>query len=167
MGYFIRKRGELDTHINKKDLPQLSASQELFLTSWLDHCSDQPSNIPARSAFPPDRYAKHMSSVVIFSIQTNPLDFRYDLFGTTVRYHSNADFTGKLISSLPGKGSGSQIWNMLDQTRTQKIPFYREVPYVGPHADIKRSTVLFLPMADDNKTPDRIFLVTNFVMKDQ
>ena len=103
-----------------------------------------------------------MPFVVIFDILEEPLDFKYRFFGTMVRQHSHDNFTGKLLSELPGKGPDSQIWNMLDQTRIKKNAMFKGVPYVGPDADFKRSTVLFLPMADDHNTPDKIFLIANF-----
>lgn len=160
---FVKSRKDYDLLLAQPQTPDMSESQQLFLKGWLNKCADRPDYIPSRSDISPAQYAAHMANVVVFDILSEPTDFRYRLFGTHVREHSTEDFTGKNLSTLPGKGPKSQIWQMLDGARTKRVPLYKEVPYVGPSLLVKRSTVLFLPLANDHIDPDKIFLVAHFV----
>ncbi|MDG1859827.1 MAG: PAS domain-containing protein [Emcibacteraceae bacterium] len=165
MSNFIANQSECDQLIAKTSSVFISDSQKTLLKDWIQLYNSDTRRLPARADFPPPHYHVHMPSAVIFEVMDEPLDFKYRLFGTIVANHSTADFTGKLLSSLPGKGPDSGIWKMLNSTKENKIPLFREVPYVGPHSDFIRSTVLFLPMASDHKNPDRIFLIANFISK--
>ena len=163
LGMFINQQDQYKKAVKASGLPSLSASQAVFLDAWLNTANPSKPHFPSRSDFPPNKYAAHLLDVVVFDVEEDPADFKYRLFGSTVRYHSHEDFTGRLLSTLPGKGPGSVIWKMLSDVVANKAPFYREVPYVGPHKDYKRSSVLFLPLASDRVTINKVFLVAQFI----
>ena len=118
--------------------------------------------LPARRDLDVLDIHKIMPLVVIFEVRQQPLDFLYRLVGTAVTENSHQDYTGKLLSSLDGKGPGSMIWKSLDTVRQNREVIFSEVPYVGPKDDLLRSTLLLLPLADDGETVDRVLLVVAF-----
>lgn len=160
---FIKTQNDINQTLSNEFNDSLSDEQRIILTDWFKIYTNNNEKLPLRSDFPPPKYYKQMPSVVIFEIHHDPLDFKYGLVGTNVTLHSTADFTGKMISTLSGKGPGSGIWNMLSATMNEKVPLFKEVPYVGPHSNFVRSTVLFLPLANKKQEVDKIFLVTNFI----
>jgi len=142
----------------------LSHTQKVFLDYW-NSWLEKADGMPARKDLDVREVGKYLPHVVVFDILSDPLDFRYRLVGTEVRAHTHADYTGRNLSDMEGKGPGSKIWGFLDEVRTSKQPLFREVPYVGPQQAFMRSTLLFLPLADDHQTPDKILLVSNFISK--
>lgn len=129
---------------------------------WLERSQELDGKIPARQDFPPHKFGALMSHVVVFDV-LEPLDFKYSLFGTAVRENAHGEYTGKLLSSLPGKGPDSGIWTFLTSVLKEQSPQYYQIPYVGPTVSIKGSTALFFPLAKEYKTIDKIFLVTQFI----
>ncbi|MFC4348825.1 PAS domain-containing protein [Kordiimonas lipolytica] len=142
----------------------LSRIQNLLLDYWKDWHANH-GGLPARRDLDVRTVGKYLPHVVIFDILDDPLDFHYRLVGTEVRAHTHGDYTGMKLSEMEGKGPGSKIWEFLDTVRTSKEPLFREVPYVGPQKAFLRSTLLFLPLANDHQTPDKILLVSNFISK--
>lgn len=144
----------------------LSDSQKSLLDYWTQW-RGRHGGLPGRNDMRVQDIGSHMAFVVIFDVLSDPLDYRYRLIGTMVREHSRADFTGKTLRQMEGKGPGSKIWGFLDQVRSEKEPLFREVPYVGPKELFLRSTLLFLPLASDHESPDKIFLVSHFISKNE
>lgn len=142
----------------------LSKAQQTLLDYWTKW-AEKNGGIPARRDINVRDVGMHMPYVVVFDILNDPLDFQYKLVGTQVAAHTHGDYTGKKLSEMEGKGPGSKIWGFLDQARETKQPLMKEVPYVGPMAAFMRSTLLFLPLASNHETPDKIFLVSNFISK--
>ncbi|SDD78799.1 PAS domain-containing protein [Kordiimonas lacus] len=142
----------------------LSHTQKIFLDYW-NGWLEKAGGMPARKDLNVRELGKYLPHVVIFDILNDPHDFCYRLVGTEVRAHTHGDYTGKKLSQMKGKGPGSKIWSFLDQVSASKQPLFQEVPYVGPQQAFLRSTLLFLPLADDHQTPNKILLVSNFISK--
>lgn len=145
------------------DLPKMSEEQQAFLARWIDRSADLDGRIPSRADFPPNKFAKMMSRVIVFDVLSDPLDFYFRLMGTGVRDYTHKDFTGKNLSDLVDKGPGSKRWTQLETVVEKKVPLYDALPYVGPRVSIKLATVLLVPMASDFQNVDKIFQVTNFI----
>ena len=149
--------------MNAEGISRLSEPQEEMLQYWLQQCGGD-GTLPTRSAIKVSDVGKHLSWTVIFEKLSNPLDFRYRLVGTSITERTKADFTGKLISSLDGKGPGSQIWNFLEHIAETKSPDLTTVPYVGPCTRYSHTTLLGLPLAAENNQPPMIVLIADFVI---
>ncbi len=136
--------------------------QDEVLRYWLKACPDTGGLYPSRSDMKVADLRHRMAFVTILDIEKDPLDFRYRLLGTRIRDFLYADYTGKSFLELKGKGPQSRIWKILDSVRTNGEPLYTEIPYVGPKADFKRASSLYLPLATDHNNIDKIMIITNF-----
>lgn len=145
------------------NLPKMSEDQQAFLTRWVNRSADINGSIPSRADFPPNRFGRLMSRVIVFDVLRSPLDFHFRLFGTAVRDYTHHDYTGKNLSDLVDKGPGSKRWILLETVLDKKEPLYGSLSYVGPSVSIKSVTVLLVPMASDYQNIDKIFQVTNFI----
>lgn len=136
--------------------------QDHILRYWLKACPENSGPYPCRSDIKISDLRNRMSNVAILDIENNPLDFRYRLIGTRLCEFLYHDYTGKKLSELDGKGPGSRIWSILEEVKNSGSPLYREVPYVGPKADFRQASTLYLPLASDHHTVDKIMLVPHF-----
>jgi len=144
------------------DLSRAQCTLQTFWHAWRDKNAGA---LPSRRDMDVRDNRRHFPYVVVFDILSEPLDFRYRLVGTAVRENTYGDYTGKTLREMDGKGPGSKIWEFLDTTRLSSDLMLKEVPYVGPNQTFMRSTLLFMPLADDNRNPDKVFLVSNFISK--
>lgn len=146
---------------------KMSTVQEDILTYWLDACPSDDGLFPSRQQMKVTDLRSRMAHVAVMDVEQDPLDFRYRLIGTKLREFLYADYTGQSFRELKGKEPGSEIWTIVEQVYRDQTPLYCEVPYVGPKADYKQASSLYLPLASDNRTIDKIMLVSNFVLIDQ
>jgi len=142
----------------------MTETQQSLLLHW-KHMREKRGGLPARGDFRLQDLGRHVTDIVVMDILEGPEDFRYRLIGTHASEHLNRDYTGKTLSSLPGKGPGSKIWENLNIAKRSKEPQHLQVPYVGPQAIFKEAYTLYLPLASDHKHPDKLILVTNFPQK--
>jgi len=136
--------------------------QDEILRYWLKLCPSTDGVYPSRKDIKVTDLRNRMAHIAILDVETDPLDFRYRLIGTRLREFLHRDYTGQSLSELEGKGPGSEIWTIFDRVRTSGDPLYCQVPYVGPKADFKQASTLYLPLASDNNTIDKIMLVAHF-----
>jgi len=136
--------------------------QDHILRYWLKACPLKGGLYPRRNDIKVTDLRSRMADVAILDIETNPLDFRYRLIGTRLCEFLHRDYTGQKLSELNGKGPGSEIWNILERVKDSGSPLYCEVPYVGPKADFRQASTLYLPLATDHNTIDKIMLVSHF-----
>lgn len=141
--------------------------QDEVLRYWLKTCPESGGIYPSRKDMKVTDLRNRLAYVAVLDIEANPLDFRYRLVGTRLREFLYADYTGRSFRELEGKGPDSQIWDILNRVRTSEKPLYCEVPYVGPKADFKQASSLYLPLASDHVHIDKIMVVTNFKRIDQ
>lgn len=141
---------------------KMSTTQEFVLRYWLEACPNDGRTFPARADIKVTDLRNRMSHVGVVEVEQNPLDFRYRLIGTWLRGFLYEDYTGRSLRELEGKGPGSGLWSILENVYQDRDPLYCAVPYVGPKADYKQASTLYLPLADDHETMNKIMLVSNF-----
>lgn len=144
-------------------IEKLSIAQEALIMYWLKSGEKQNGQLPSRSDIDPPKIGKHMGWVVMFEKQKNPIDYKYRFIGTEVTSLISADYTGKTISALPGKGKDSKIWKLLTTTLNEKKPLLEVLPYVGPMERFSHTTLLSLPLSSDEVHPEMVLLVVDFV----
>ena len=142
---------------------ELSGAQKTLQSFWTDWQADNLGLLPSRRDMDTRHNRLHFSYVVVFEVLNDPLNFKYRLVGTDVRENTHGDYTGKTLRDMEGKGPGSKIWRLLDDTKQSKQPHFQKIPYVGPKKDFMKTTLLFLPLASDHQNVDKIFLVSNFI----
>jgi hypothetical protein len=123
------------------------------------------SDIPARKSIDPAHMLNLMQNVLLFDVRHDPLDFRYRLVGGTVRYHLFDNPVGKVMSELSEKGRNSKIFNSFREAVETRQPVNREIPYIGPHKDYKRSCAVICPLSSDGEAVDQMFVVVEFLPK--
>lgn len=138
--------------------------QNVVLDHW-KNMARKRRGIPAREDFRIQDLGKHVTNIVVLDIECNPTDFTYRLIGSDIAENLSEDYTGKSLSDLPGKGPDSRIWSNMKAVRDAKKPVLLDVPYVGPKPKHKKLSTLYLPLASDYKTPDKILVVPNFPTK--
>lgn len=141
---------------------KMGDAQDHILRYWLKACPSKNGLYPSRQDIKISDLRNRMTKVAILDVETDPLDFRYRLIGTRLCDFLHRDYTGYALSELEGKGPGSEIWSILEQVKTSGSPLYRTVPYVGPKATFKQASTLYLPLASDHNTIDKIMLVSHF-----
>lgn len=141
---------------------KMSTTQEFVLKYWLEACPTDGGLFPARSEIKVTDLRNRMAQVGVIDVEHDPLDFRYRLIGTWLRSFLHEDYTGRSLRELEGKGPGSGLWSILESVYRDQNPLYCAVPYVGPKADYKQASSLYLPLADDHNTINKIMLVANY-----
>lgn len=141
---------------------KMSDVQDHVLRYWLKNCPDSGGVYPSRQDIKVSDMRRRMAHIAILDIETDPVDFRYRLIGTRLCEFLSRDYTGEKMSNLEGKGPGSEIWAIFERVMQSGDPLYCKVPYVGPKADFKQASSLYLPLATDHKTIDKIMLVSHF-----
>jgi len=142
---------------------ELSEGQETLRSFWTNWQKENAGQLPSRRDMDTRENQLHFSNVVVFDVLDDPLDFKYRLVGTRVRENTFGDYTGKTLREMEGKGPGSVIWGLLYVAKENKQPQFEQVPYVGPNKSFMKTTLLFLPLADDHQNVNKIFLVSNFI----
>lgn len=141
---------------------KMSEVQDEVLRYWLKACPDTGGPYPCRNDIKVTDMRHRMAYVAVLDVETDPIDYRYRLIGTKLRDFLFEDYTGQGLREIEGKGPGTKIWSIIDKVRTSGEPLFCEVPYIGPKADFKRASSLYLPLASDHKVIDKIMIVTNF-----
>jgi hypothetical protein len=144
-----------------RDVAELSAQRlKEALLYWRSKCGERA--MPARRDFDPVEVPTLLPYVMLYDVLDAPLDFRYRLIGTEARSLLARDYTGKRFSEVPGKGSGSVVWDNCAQVVLGKAPFSRVPPYIGPERFLRRCENLLMPFSDDGATVNMILQVISF-----
>lgn len=140
----------------------MSEIQDEVLRYWLKTCPDSDGIYPSRGDIKISDMRHRMAHVAILDVETEPVDYRYRLIGTKLREFLFQDYTGQSLREIDGKGPDSKIWGIIEKVHQTGEPLFCEVPYIGPKADFKQASSLYLPLAHDHKTVDKIMIVSNF-----
>lgn len=143
---------------------QMTNIQDQILQHWKS-VAGKRNGLPSRKDFRLQDLGQNALDIVVLDIKEEPADFTYRLIGSNVAENLSENFTGKSLSSIPGKGPKSQIWANMAAARDEKKPIFREVPYVGPNEKQEMLQTLYLPLASDHENPDKVMLVPNFPPK--
>ncbi len=122
-----------------------------------------PYLLPAKADLDMAQLIPVLPNIVLFSVQTDPIDFIYKIIGEEALNNFTSNFTGKAISEVPGKGPGSKIFETLKFIVETGQPNLLKVPYVGPNRDFKTIHTLALPFAEDRNNVDKIMILVEFI----
>tara|TARA_R110002096_G_scaffold411562_4_gene611711 strand:+ start:76 stop:612 length:537 start_codon:yes stop_codon:yes gene_type:complete len=142
---------------------KLSPAQEALLTYWLRHSDGQSHPLPTTGDIELDEVGHHKDWAVIFEKMCNPLDYKYRLIGRNISFFIHHDYTGVRLSAMPGKGKDSKIWAFLTATVNAQKPLLEVLPYVGPEPDYSHTTLLSLPLTQQDSGAEMILLGVDFV----
>ena len=147
----------------KPSLDRISDAQEYQLKRWVNIAFKKNNRLPAiadlKQGLPPE--VEGLGAVVAFAPGSS--DYRFDHIGDVVIARSHADYSGRALRDIPGKGPDSLIWQFVADIARLRHPSISILPYVGPSADFSHVTVLGLPTADDGVNVNHVQLVADFV----
>lgn len=118
--------------------------------------------MPTRSDIDPVEIPRLLPYVILLDVFTEPFDFRYRLIGTAARGIMHSDYTGRLFSQIPGKGSGSALWRGCEAVVASKKPLSESPPYVGPENSLRNCENVLLPLSEDRVNVTMILKVISF-----
>jgi hypothetical protein len=75
------------------------------------------------------------------------------------------DRTGQLMSTVPGQGPDSVLWQHLAQVVRDRRATRRTPPFVGPGSDYLEIENLCCPLSEDGETVDGILIFVDFVLR--
>jgi len=133
------------------------------LAYWLEKKGSRA--MPRRADLDPAEIPDLLPHVLLIDILQEPLDFRYRLIGTTVEHHLSRPLTGLRLSELPHQQPGSVIWATLEGVVIDPRPISSRIPYVGPHRDYKVAEDVIMPLSDDGKTVNMLFVTVAYSLK--
>ena len=121
--------------------------------------------LPSRHDLRPSIIKKILPNVILIDVLKDPLDFRYRLIGTCIDAHSSDYYTGRCFSDIDHQNNKSVIWKNLKDVSERKCPVISHPPYVGPHKDFLYVEDVIMPLADNGRDVDMLFVVVSYLRK--
>lgn len=122
--------------------------------------------LPARRDIQPDRMVRFLPNVMLMDVIRDPdLDFRFRLIGTRHRNFWIKDLTGCRIRDTEQQGPGTVIWSAWEKVANSGLPMSTRAPYVGPKKEIYEIEDILMPLAEDGRTVDMIFVCCDYIPK--
>ena len=119
-------------------------------------------SMPARADIDPADLVAVLPHLILLDVQREPLDFRYRLIGSLVADYS-AEHTGKWMSSIPHQAPPSRIWSACQTVVETGEPMSTDVPNVGKLRDFKRIEDIMMPLSEDGRTINMLFVAVDFL----
>lgn len=105
---------------------------------------------PSRADIEPLEIPGLLPHLLLLDVIPEPLDFRYRLIGTHIVSRSVSDYTGQLVSNLPGQQPPSVIWNLYEKAYMSKKPCCMAVPQLNiPETSVE---IQALPLSADGRS---------------
>lgn len=122
--------------------------------------------LPGRRHIDPSDMLPFLPYVMLMDVIREPeLDFRYRLIGTKHQSFWLKNLTGVCIRATEQQGPGSTIWKGLERAATTAMPMSTRAPYVGTKKEIYEIEDILMPLAEDGRTVDMIFVCCDYLTK--
>ncbi len=118
---------------------------------------------PSRFDLEPAEIPRLLPHLILKEVRRDPWDFRYRLFGTSVREHSRTDWTGRWMSEMPGQDEGAAVYRVARWVAENGSPIIYRPPYVGPHKEFKYCEAAVMPWSDADGVVDRVMVAVDFL----
>ncbi|MGD1878376.1 MAG: PAS domain-containing protein [Kiloniellaceae bacterium] len=128
---------------------------------WKLKRSNRP--MPARGDIDPAEIVAILPHVFLLDVRQNPLDFRYRLVGTKMDEHMLSPYTGLWMSQIAHQKAPSRIWSNCRTVALEGRPISGNTPYVGKNKEFLTTEDLIMPLGDDVRTVDMLFVTVGFV----
>ncbi|MFW2541061.1 hypothetical protein ACN2XU_00365 [Primorskyibacter sp. 2E107] len=127
-----------------------------------------PDSLPALSDIDIRMLSEETHSIVLSEIIRSPddavEDFEVIFVGATLRRVSRESFAGALLSTLPGKGPGSEIWALYSRMASQRAPLLAALPYLGPSKDYQSTREILMPVCGTGRPDVPQYVLTDVVL---
>ncbi|MBM3573343.1 MAG: PAS domain-containing protein [Alphaproteobacteria bacterium] len=134
-----------------------SARIEAALRYWKRQRGAQA--MPTRAAIDPTDIPPLLPYVLLIDVLSDPLDFRFQLIGSSVDSIIGQNYRGVRFSELPHMAPGNKVWDEYVQVVEQKQPLTSEIPYVGRAKLVRHLSHCLMPLSSDQETVDAVFTV--------
>ena len=141
--------------------PDMPRVIEEGLTYWEKSKNGKP--LPSWQDINPAEIKHLLPSVVVAHVSYNPLDFIERITGERILEHSNGNSMGRNWRDFPGRGPGSKIWSVFENTVNSRQPSYNVVPYVGPHNEFLKVVAITCPISSDGEKIDRLISFVDYI----
>lgn len=134
---------------------------------WRSKAADRP--MPRRADLDPIEIPKLLPHVMLVDV-LGPGRYRYRLIGTENTRAHGMDATGRNLEDvLKGPEYKAHVICLYDKCVSARRPVYSESLFLSPgDGTIQRHTkVLFMPLAEDGKTVNVVFVIQVFLYIDQ
>jgi hypothetical protein len=119
--------------------------------------------MPARGDVDPAEIVKILPHVFLLDVRHEPLDFRYRLVGTKMDEHMLGRYTGLWMSQIPHQRAPSRIWSNCRRVALEGRPLCGDTPYIGKGKEFLTTEDLLMPLGDDGRTVDMLFITVAFI----
>ena len=119
--------------------------------------------MPGRADIDPSEIVGILPCVFLLDVRLEPLDFRYRLIGTKMSNHMNRDHTGAWMSEIEHQRAPSRIWAACERVVARQVPLSSDTPYVGKLHEFKTTEDLIMPLSEDGKTVNMLFVTADFL----
>ena len=128
---------------------------------WKRKRGDRP--MPARRDIDPAEITRILPHVFLLDVRQQPLDFRYRLVGTKMDENMLAHYTGVWMSQIAHQRAPSRIWSNCRKVALGGLPISGDTPYIGKNKAFLTTEDLIMPLSNDGKTVDMLFVTVGFV----
>jgi hypothetical protein len=119
--------------------------------------------MPARADIDPAEILRILPQVFLLDVRLAPLDFRYRLVGTKMDEHMLGSYTGMWMSEIAHQKPPSRIWASCRRVVEERTPLSSDIPYVGKNKEFLTTEDLIMPLSDDGRTVNMLFVTVGFV----
>ena len=152
----------VSTSITGREAPRLiSHINRASLSYWEEKRGYRA--MPSRRDLEPSEMTAFLPYVFLLDVQHDPLDFRFRLIGTIMDAHMTASYTGRWMSSIPHQAPPSTIWTSCERVVRSQTPLTSETPYVGKYREFKRTEDIIMPLSDDGRFVNMLFVTADFI----
>jgi hypothetical protein len=133
------------------------------LTYWLSKRGGR--SMPSRADLDPAEIVSILPYVFLLDVAREPLDFRYRLIGTRMAQYMTSDHTGGWMSQIDHQRPPSRIWSSCEAVVRNKAPLTSDIPYVGINHDFLSTEDVMMPLSDDDREVNMIFVTADFLKR--
>ena len=114
--------------------------------------------MPARWDLSPETIRRHLGWVHLLDVSSEPLDFRFRLYGSKIAEVLGHDATGKTLSEAFSEPFLSEVRGAFEYTVESAAPLLLFSSGAGADKDFLTVTSLLLPLSDIDDTVDVILV---------
>ncbi|WP_136440124.1 hypothetical protein [Pacificoceanicola onchidii] len=131
----------------------------------------QPGRIPELSQIKFDVLLEEDHALVVAEVvrdeDGNAIDFVVIFVGAAVSRASQSNIVGQRLSEVPGKGPGSNIWDLYQVMASQRDPVLAALDYVGPNPEFHSTRQILCPLRGEDGTQTVQFILADVMLSEE
>ena len=139
-----------------------SANIQTAYDYWLTRRGER--DMPARADLRPEDMKGILGTVSLVDVLSDPLDFRYSLFGSVVAEEYGFDMTGKSARTFRPPEIGELIFSLFEEAHRARAPRLHTVGFESATQRLEFER-LILPLSSDGHRVDKFMSVNEHLKK--